>query len=104
MEKIDWATKLKSRKFWLSIIGFVSGMIIFITGNEQLAEAIGGLIMSAASVIAYIIGEGLSDAAYNKALASKEVMKLIANAQNANVVPDTTGRDGITIDGNEDEE
>jgi hypothetical protein len=60
--KIDWKRKLTSRKLWLAVAGFVSGIIITFCGPET-AEAVSGIIMSAASVVAYIIGEGLTDAA-----------------------------------------
>lgn len=59
--KIDWKRKLTSRKFWISLAAFVSGLIIAFRGNTQTAETVSGCIMSAASVIAYAIGEGLAD-------------------------------------------
>lgn len=59
----DWKRKLTSRKFWLAIAGFVSGLLVAL-GKSEVAETVAGLIMSAASVIAYIIGEGLTDAAH----------------------------------------
>lgn len=59
--KIDWKRKLTSRKFWVAITGLVSGLIIYFTGSAEDAEAVAALIMSAASVVAYTIGEGLAD-------------------------------------------
>lgn len=59
---IDWKRKLTSRKFWLAVIGLVSGLILAFGGDEKTAETVGGCIMSAASVIGYLIGEGLADA------------------------------------------
>lgn len=59
--KIDWTKKLTSRKFWIAIAGFVSGLIIAFTGDETTATTISGCVMSAASVIGYMIGEGLAD-------------------------------------------
>ena len=59
--KIDWKKKLTSRKFWVAIAGFVSGLIIAFTGDEATASTISGCVMSAASVIGYMIGEGLAD-------------------------------------------
>ena len=60
---IDWKSKLTSRKFWMAIIGFVSGLLLAFKVDAQTVETISGVIMAGASVIAYIIGEGLIDAA-----------------------------------------
>ena len=60
---IDWKAKLTSRKFWLAIAGFVTGLVAFIQHPTSDAQAISGLIMAFGSVVAYIIGEGLADAA-----------------------------------------
>ena len=59
--KIDWKKKLTSRKFWMAVAGFISGLIIAFTGDETIASTISGCVMSAASVIGYMIGEGLAD-------------------------------------------
>ena len=63
MKKEDILRKLTSRKFWMAVAGFISGLIIACRGGEELAETVSGCIMSAAAVIAYIIGEGLADSA-----------------------------------------
>ena len=60
---IDWKAKLTSRKFWMAILGLVSGVLLAFKVDAETVETISGVIMSAASVIAYIIGEGLIDAA-----------------------------------------
>ena len=59
---IDWKRKLTSRKFWMAVAGFVCGLILAFDGSSETAETVGGCIMSGASVIAYILGEGLTDA------------------------------------------
>lgn len=61
--KIDWKRKLTSRKLWLAVAGFVTGLILAFNGSAEVAETVSGCIMSGASVIAYILGEGLADAA-----------------------------------------
>lgn len=63
MRNIDWVRKLTSRKFWAAVASFVSMMIVAFGGTENSATQIAALIMAGASVIAYIIGEGLTDAA-----------------------------------------
>ena len=59
--KIDWSKKLTSRKLWLAVTGFVAGIIVAFNGSAEIAETVTGCIMSGASVVAYIIGEGLAD-------------------------------------------
>lgn len=61
MEKIDWKRKLTSRKLWLSVATFVTMLIIFINGDKGTAEQIAALIMAGATIIGYVIGEGLAD-------------------------------------------
>lgn len=60
---IDWKRKLTSRKFWIAVVGLVSGLLMAFKVDGQTVETVSGCIMAAASVIAYIIGEGLADAA-----------------------------------------
>ena len=61
--KIDWKNKLTSRKLWMAIIGFTTGLLTYLGVGVEKAEQIGSLILMAASIAAYIIGEGLIDAA-----------------------------------------
>ena len=72
MMAIDWKRKLTSRKFWLAVIGLVSGLLMAFKVDGETVETISGVIMSAASVIAYIIGEGMADAAAVSAETSEE--------------------------------
>lgn len=62
MKNIDWVRKLTSRKLWTAVASFVSMMIVATGGAESTATQVTALIMAGASVIAYIIGEGLTDA------------------------------------------
>ena len=61
--KEDIIRKLTSRKFWAAIIGFVTGLLLYFGKTAEQADQIAALIMSGASVVAYILGEGLADAA-----------------------------------------
>lgn len=63
MNKEDWVRKLTSRKFWAAIAGFVTGLVVFLKNPTTDAQAITALIMSMGTLIAYIVGEGLIDAA-----------------------------------------
>lgn len=60
--KIDWKRKLTSRKFWLALASFVTMLIIALGGTQETATQVSALIMAGATVVAYIIGEGLADA------------------------------------------
>lgn len=59
---IDLKRKLTSRKFWMAVALFVSGLLTAL-GDGEKAEQVAGLIMQGAAVVAYIIGEGLADSA-----------------------------------------
>ena len=63
MTKDDIKRKLCSRKFWLAVIGLVSGLLLAFKVDGQTVETISGVVMAFGSVVAYIIGEGMSDAA-----------------------------------------
>lgn len=59
--KIDWKRKLTSRKFWMSIASFVSMLLVYFGEPESVAERVAALILAGATVIGYVIGEGLAD-------------------------------------------
>ena len=63
MKQINWVKKLTSRKLWTAVASFVSMMIVATGGTQNTAAQVTALIMAGASVVAYIIGEGLADAA-----------------------------------------
>ena len=63
MDKVDWKTKLTSRKFWAAVCNFVMQLLYAFKFSESEVSRIVALIMAGAGVIAYIIGEGLADAA-----------------------------------------
>ncbi|MCI9592210.1 MAG: hypothetical protein HFG42_17040 [Lachnospiraceae bacterium] len=63
MKKIDWTRKLTSRKFWLAVVGFATPIMTMLQVSENTAVQVTALIMAGGTLIAYIIGEGLTDAA-----------------------------------------
>lgn len=65
--KINWKQKLTSRKFWVAVIGFVTAIMVAFGVNDLTIEQVVGLITAASTLIAYIIGEGMVDAARVKA-------------------------------------
>lgn len=62
MNNIDWVRKLTSRKFWVAVIGFVTSILIMFNVDAGSVEKITSIIMSGATLIAYILAEGLVDA------------------------------------------
>ena len=54
MKKINWGQKLTSRKFWAAVVGF--GV------SDSETTQVAGVIMAGATLIAYIVGEGMVDA------------------------------------------
>ena len=63
MSKQDIIRKLTSRKLWVALAGLISGLILAFGGDESIAATVSGVILQAASVIGYLLAEGLSDAA-----------------------------------------
>ena len=60
---MDWKRKLTSRKFWAAVCNFVGMLVMAFGASSGTAEKITALIMAGASVVAYIIAEGLVDSA-----------------------------------------
>lgn len=54
--------KLTSRKFWISLAGFISMLMIYNGASDNEAAQVVSIIMAGASVVGYILGEGLTDA------------------------------------------
>ena len=67
MTKIDWKRKLSSRKLWAAVAGIVTGLAMVFRLDENTISAVAGAVVSAASVVAYILAEGKVDAAGVKA-------------------------------------
>lgn len=61
MNKIDWKRKLTSRKLWLSVANFASMLYVYFGHAEADGEKIAALIIAGATIIGYVIGEGLAD-------------------------------------------
>lgn len=63
MKKIDWARKLTSRKFWAAVVGFATPLMTMLNVSDNTAVQVTAIIMAGGTLIAYIIGEGMTDAA-----------------------------------------
>lgn len=61
--KINWKQKLASRKFWAAVIGFITAILVVFKVDNLTIEQVVSVISAASILIAYIIGEGMVDAA-----------------------------------------
>lgn len=63
---IDWKRKLTSRKFWAAVIGVVASVLAYCGAAESTVTQVTAIITAGATLVAYIVGEGLVDAAREK--------------------------------------
>ena len=63
MTREDIIRKLTSRKFWMAVAAFISGLIVAFGETAETAETVTGLILAGATVLGYLLAEGLTDAA-----------------------------------------
>ena len=64
MSKQDLVRKLTSRKLWMAVAAFISGLIVAFVGEAGTAETVSGLILQGGAVISYILAEGWTDASH----------------------------------------
>ena len=60
---MNWKQKLTSRKFWAAVVNFVTQLMFAFKFTESETTQVAAVIMAGAGVIAYIVGEGMADAA-----------------------------------------
>ena len=60
---INWKNKLTSRKFWMAVVAFITPLLLSFGLSESTVTQIVAIIMAGADVLAYIIAEGMVDAA-----------------------------------------
>lgn len=77
MNKIDWKRKLTSRKFWLSVASFISMLVIAFGGTQEVSAQVSAIIIAGATVIAYIIGEGMTDQSFLSSVGTEYLMDSI---------------------------
>lgn len=64
MDKNTIIRKLSSRKLWLAVALFISGLITAFGGSADTAEIVSGCLMQGGAVVAYILAEGWADASH----------------------------------------
>lgn len=101
MTRDDIIRKLTSRKFWAAVAEFVTMLIIAFHGTQETATQVAALIMAGAAVVAYIIGEGLADAA---GAASDQGTVLLAHPDTvAELLKPPEGEEPVDGDGDGDD-
>lgn len=58
---IDWKQKLTSRKMWAAIASFVTMVMVYCGAEQGSADQVAAIIIAGATMISYIIGEGMVD-------------------------------------------
>lgn len=53
--------KLSSRKLWVSVIGFVTALLVACNVSEGSVSQVSAIISAFGSLIAYIVAEGYAD-------------------------------------------
>ena len=88
--------KLMSRKFWVAVAGIVSGLVMIFDYAETDAETIAGAVLTIGSAVAYMVAEGVIDAAnVGKILVGAET--IVDEIKDGN--DETNGKDGGENDG-----
>lgn len=89
----DFVRKICSRKLWVAICGLVSGLLLAFKMDAETVETVSGVIMAGASVIAYIIGEGLVDntRAVEQGIAQNTIS--VNLLENASLIADILNKD-----------
>ena len=73
MNKIDWKRKLTSRKFWAAVVGFITPIMIAAGAGDNEITQVVAIVTGGATLIAYIIGEGLVDSASTDLVIDTEI-------------------------------
>lgn len=66
MTREDLIRKLTSRKFWLTLVAFITALLVAFNVDAGSTEQIVSIIMSFGSLISYILAEGWADANHTK--------------------------------------
>lgn len=61
--KIDWKTKLTSRKFWAAVVGFITAVMVALNFSDLTIEQVTAMVTAGGVLVAYILSEGMVDKA-----------------------------------------
>lgn len=59
--KIDWKSKLTSRKFWTAVVGFITPLLLAFGVSADTVTQVTAIITAGAAVVTYILVEGKVD-------------------------------------------
>lgn len=60
--KIDWKTKLSSRKFWAGVVSFVSAVLLAFNVDEMTTNQVVTIVTGIGALVVYILAESYVDA------------------------------------------
>lgn len=60
---IDWKRKLSSRKFWTALGALFAAVAVVCGAGESVITEVSAIISAAGVLVAYILGESITDAA-----------------------------------------
>lgn len=63
MMKVNWKTKLSSRKLWATVVGVITGLSMVFGLEEETITSVAGAVVSMVSIVTYISTEGKVDVA-----------------------------------------
>ena len=59
---INWKQKLSSRKFWLTVAGFITAVLAAFNVDDMTTNQIATIISALGAIVIYVIGESTIDA------------------------------------------
>lgn len=93
----SWKDKLTSRKFWMAVIGVVISVMVAFGADNDAQQKTVGVITASATLIAYIVGEGLTDASSAKGDMFTSAIKQFSNINNSSISPAEV-KEGESVD------
>lgn len=93
--------KLKSRKFWISIIGAAIAMIGMVSSGSNTAAIIAFVVLEIVSMVGYFFAEGIVDVARTKQMVqmAAQIATMIATVSSAtNIIASPADPIGMVVD------
>lgn len=78
---IDWKTKLSSRKFWVSLAGFIVPLLIAFGFSDNSATQVAAIIVAGGNVMSFVLSESYVDSSRIKSNASTTTTSTITTVK-----------------------